>query len=179
MAETRSGGPMPRRNSSRGELDQIVADVFDIVSAAEAQANYPGAPHRRGRLSYNERDNVIFAQAWPPAPAAGATVPQQQVWPQAWEPDDPHAEPDLVDPGAQAIATPETGPDLLLNEEEESFINNAVAWLAARANPDILLERIWNLLLRHKGADEGNAEPASEQNDTIPDGAGEESTEEP
>ena len=147
---------------SLGELEAIVVNIFDsIAGGASGHGAVTGIrgsqpPKARAQSSWRmDEETDDFSEVWqePVSPSEAPRQPQRQRRPgdaPAEQAETPADDPDL---GAET----EADHGYLLNEEEEKFVEQTVAWLSSRANPDILLDCIWNRLITLTEEEEGGA----------------------
>lgn len=161
MEQMRNGAATHHAFSPLGELDRIVAGLLDTLGPDEA-----APPRSRARQPEP-----------PPHPSLGASIanlaarrvaaprpvrPPSDDFADGPDPPSPDSFTDVPLPEEcdRSPAASEVAPEPFLTEEEEDFIARTVAWLAARPDPDVLLERIWNLVI-DRAAD--NAPAAAEE----------------
>jgi hypothetical protein len=175
-----------------GELDAIVVNVFDSLGTGagnrEAAAIQTPRRARPRRVHPHQEENYSCDEAEQEGPHSSAartanlspTLRTAAPSPPDPAPDvrrqgDKRADLDAISIGRDRgfDTTSMDDPDFLLSEEEEKFVEQTVAWLAARPNPDILLDRIWNRLIDVTEAEEARLEPYDEVEEKGEGSAGE------
>jgi hypothetical protein len=138
-------------------LDRIVAGLLDTLGP---DAAVPPPRSRSGQPEPQPRPSLAASIADLAARRAAATRPVRSPsddFADANPPTDLFTDMPLPEERDRRSAASEIATEPFLTEEEEEFIARTVAWLAARPDPDILLERIWNLVVPGSARDEAAA----------------------
>ena len=131
---------------SLGELEAIVVNIFDSFGGGAKSMRGPQQPKSRPPSSWClDEDISDNGEVWkePGPPPESALQHQRRRRP----PPAPIEQVEVPANGGDTDAETARDQGYLLDEEEEKFVEQTVVWLSSRANPDILLDCIWNRLI--------------------------------